>query len=159
MSRLSGLSLIGGYPTAGDTGKEFFAVNPATGKALSPTYHSATLQQVAAAALATHEAFASYRNLPGRKRAEFLRTIAQNIEAIVGDLVDRVNQETALAEQRIRSEVSRTSHQFRMFAAILEEGHGRRPYRNDVARPPAGTTARFAVNAPSVGTSCGFRRK
>jgi 2,5-dioxopentanoate dehydrogenase len=122
MSSLNGLSLIGGKPAAGGAGKEFSAINPATGAPLSPTYRAATLQQVDEAATAAHEAFASYRNLPGKKRAEFLRTIAANIDAIVGDLVARVSQETALAEPRIRGETGRTSNQFRMFAAMLEEG-------------------------------------
>ncbi len=122
MSKLTGLSLIGGMSVGGAAGKEFSAINPATGEPLPPTYCAATLQQVDDAASAAETAFASYRKLPGRKRAEFLGTIAGNIDAIVDELVDRVRQETALAEPRIRGETARTSNQFRMFAAMVEEG-------------------------------------
>lgn len=122
MPKLMGLSLIAGVPAANGSGKEFSAVNPATGETLSPTYRTATAVQVDAAATAAEEAFASYRNVPGKERAAFLRAAAANIDAIVDDLVDRVRQETALAEPRIRGEAGRTTNQFRLFASMLEDG-------------------------------------
>ena len=57
MPKLVGLSLIGGSPVPGETGKEFAAVNSATGEALSPAYRAATSRQVEAAVLAAQEAF------------------------------------------------------------------------------------------------------
>ena len=122
MPKLRGLSPIAGTPVSGSSGKEFSAVNPATGETLSPAYRTATAEQVDAAATAAEEAFASYRNVPGKQRAAFLRSVAANIDAIVDDIVERVRQETALAEPRIRGETARTSNQFRLFAAMLEEG-------------------------------------
>lgn len=122
MPKLMGQSLIAGTPVSSSSGKEFSAVNPATGETLSPAYRTATADQVDAAAAAAEKAFASYRNVPGKQRAAFLRTAAANIDAIVEDLVDRVRQETALAEPRIRGETARTSNQFRLFASMLEDG-------------------------------------
>src|SRR4051812_48811020 len=98
MAMLRGLSLIGGEYVTDASGKEFFAINPESGEALAPGFRAATPQQVGEAALAAEEAFASYRNVSATKRAAFLRTIADSVEAIVNDLVDRVHQETALSE-------------------------------------------------------------
>ncbi|MEX2171233.1 MAG: aldehyde dehydrogenase (NADP(+)) [Pirellulales bacterium] len=123
MFGLDGLSMIAGRASAGESrSDEFSAVNPATGEVVPPVYRSATLEQVGQAADAADEAFASYRNLPGKQRATFLRAIANNIEALSGALVERVNRETGLPETRVRSEMARTVMQLRMYASIVEEG-------------------------------------
>jgi NADP-dependent aldehyde dehydrogenase len=121
MFRLSGSALIDGEEVAGE-GESFSAVNPAAEEALSPVYRSATLEQIDRAARAAHEAFSSYRSLAGKQRAGFLRGIAANIDKLTGALVERVNQETALPEARIRSEAARTVNQLRLYASIIEEG-------------------------------------
>lgn len=121
MAELQGYSLIAAA-SAKSGSKEFTGINPATGEALAPTYHAATPEQVDQAARAADEAFASYRATSGAKRASFLRAIADNIDAIVDQLVERVNQEAALPEPRVRGETARTTNQLRMFAAIIEEG-------------------------------------
>lgn len=122
MTQLQGLSSIAGEQNKATTGSTFYAINPATGQAIDPVYHSASSDDVDRAALMAAEAFIGYRKLSGAKRAEFLRAIATNIEAMVDELVDRVGQETSLPEPRVRGEAGRTCGQLRLFATLAEEG-------------------------------------
>ncbi|MCW5912578.1 MAG: aldehyde dehydrogenase (NADP(+)) [Cyclobacteriaceae bacterium] len=66
-------------------------------------------------------AFLSYKNFPGKKKAEFLRTVADEIEAL-GTLVSTAMRETNLPEARIINERGRTTGHCRMFADLVEEG-------------------------------------
>lgn len=67
-------------------------------------------------------AFLSFKNFPGKKKAEFLRTIADEIEALGQQLVSTAMQETNLPEARIINERGRTTSHCRMFADLVEEG-------------------------------------
>jgi 2,5-dioxopentanoate dehydrogenase len=69
-----------------------------------------------------HVAFLSYKNLPGKKKATFLRAIADEIEALGTELVSTTMRETNLPEARIINERSRTTGHCRMFADLVEEG-------------------------------------
>jgi 2,5-dioxopentanoate dehydrogenase len=100
----------------------FRAANPATGQALEPEFQAATLEEVDLAARLAAEAFVSYRELPGAKKAQFLNRIADNIEAVAEPLVERAHQETALAKPRLQSETARTCNQLRLFAKVVQEG-------------------------------------
>ncbi len=121
MAELQGYSLISGSRSKSG-GKGFSGINPASGEPLAPTYYTATAEQVDQTARAAAQAFASYRVMTGAKRASFLRAIAANIDAMADKLVERVNQEAALPEPRVRGETARTTNQLRMFASIVEEG-------------------------------------
>src|SRR4029078_11379391 len=61
-------------------------------------------------------------NTSGKKKAEFLRQIAANLESLGGSLVERATLETALPAARIHAERGRTTWQLRMFADLAEEG-------------------------------------
>ena len=93
-----------------------------TGQAIPPNYHSASAAEVDRAAKLAAQAFTSYSRTSGKERAVFLREIAKRLEAIIDDLVIRVNQEAGLSEVRIRSEAARTIFQMRLFADVIEEG-------------------------------------
>jgi 2,5-dioxopentanoate dehydrogenase len=67
-------------------------------------------------------AFLSYKNFNGKKKAYFLRAIADEIEALGSELVQTAMQETNLAEARIINERGRTTSHCRMFADLVEEG-------------------------------------
>jgi NADP-dependent aldehyde dehydrogenase len=67
-------------------------------------------------------AFEQYRGMAGRVRGAFLRRIAENIEALGQQLVERATLETGLPGGRIQSETARTCNQLRMFASLVEEG-------------------------------------
>lgn len=82
----------------------------------------ATLEQVNAALQEAQIAFLSYKNCSGKRKAEFLRAIADEIEALGGELVSTAIRETNLPEARIIGERGRTTGQCRMFADLVEQG-------------------------------------
>ncbi|HEU5402230.1 MAG TPA: aldehyde dehydrogenase (NADP(+)) [Terriglobales bacterium] len=121
MNATQGTSLIGfGRAHAGQ--RTFNAVNPATGEKLSPAYHVASREDIDAACALAQDAFPTFSRLPGRKRAEFLRAIANRIEAIGSTLVETAMRETALPSPRLQGETARTCGQLRLFAQVLDEG-------------------------------------
>jgi NADP-dependent aldehyde dehydrogenase len=119
--QLIGQSIIGTRRATASDGV-FFAVGARTGEQLEPAFHPADDRDLDEAAGLASAAFAGYRALPRRRRAEFLREIAAQLEALGDDLVARVILETALPEARVRGELSRTANQLRFFAGIVEEG-------------------------------------
>jgi 2,5-dioxopentanoate dehydrogenase len=118
---LLGTSFIG-YSRSTGTEPCGNGVQPGTGTKLEPTYLTATPEEVEKAMALAATAFPIYSNLSGKVRAGFLRAIATEIEAVVDDIVERGQQETALAEARLRGETGRTTGQLRMFANLIEEG-------------------------------------
>ncbi len=118
---LHGFSIINGESRAGN-GATFYGVDPATGERLEPVYRCASLADLNLAADLADEAFDVYGKLSGKEKARFLRRIADGIEAIVPELVERANRETALPEARLKGESARTINQLRLFAQVVEEG-------------------------------------
>ncbi len=118
---LLGTSFIG-YSRSTGTKICGHAEQPGTSKQLEPAYLSATPDEVERAMALAAAAFPVYSNLSGKTRAGFLRAIATEIEAVVEDIVERGQLETALPEPRLRGETGRTIGQLRMFAAQIEEG-------------------------------------
>jgi alpha-ketoglutaric semialdehyde dehydrogenase len=103
-------------------GRTFTAFNPVNGQALAPEFHSAGPEDVDRAARFAERAFKSYSGWSGKQKAELLRRIAADIEALGNDLIERTALETALSEDRLRGELTRTGHQLRLFASLVEEG-------------------------------------
>src|SRR6185369_9920162 len=118
---LIGRSIIG-FRRGEETRENLHGLNPATGESLPPGYHFATAAEVNEAAKLADKAFASFSQTTGSQRAEFLRTIAENIEALGDTLISRATHETGLAEGRIRTETGRTCNQLRLFADMIEDG-------------------------------------
>jgi NADP-dependent aldehyde dehydrogenase len=119
--KLCGHSIVDGQSRE-SSGPTFNGVDPAMGAHLDPVYHCASLADLNHAADLADEAFVAYRKLSGRERGRFLRHIADGIEAIVPELVNRANRETALPEARLMGESARTINQLRLFAQVVEEG-------------------------------------
>ena len=118
---LSGTSIIG-FDRGVATGNTFRAFNPETGEAVEPDFHSSSSDELDRAATLADGARIVYGNLPGTTRAQFLRAIADNIEALDDELIRRASLETALPNQRFVGERARTCGQLRMFADLLDEG-------------------------------------
>src|SRR3954469_15046649 len=110
MTKLSGHSLIGFREGAG-SGDPLYARNPTTGERLDPAFIPATAEEVDGAVKLAAEAFKTYSHTSGRERAAFLRKIAEKIEAITADIVERAAQETALPAGRLQGETARTCQQ------------------------------------------------
>ena len=85
------------------------------------SFKDVTLAEVDSAVQEAHMAFLSYKNFSGKKRAEFLRAIADEIEALGDELIKTAMSETALPEARIIGERGRTTGHCRMFADYVEE--------------------------------------
>src|SRR5579862_5136765 len=118
---LTGTSFIGDH--RGDSGgASFHGVNPQTGDSLEPAYRSASPADVDVAASLSAEAFTSYSQASGKQRGAFLRRLADALDTHREELAARAHLETALPMPRLLGEVSRTSGQLRMFAAVIEEG-------------------------------------
>lgn len=119
--KLQGSSLIG-FTRGQGAGGNLQAVNPASGETLSPAYSPVTGDEFERAMTLAKEAFPIYAGLPVQRRADFLRKIAENIDASVDDFAERGPLETGLPEGRMRGETGRTSGQLRLFASLIEEG-------------------------------------
>ena len=98
---LHGYSIINGKPHQ-NNGAEFYGVDPATGSKLEPVYRSAGPEEVDLAANLAADAFATLIKLSGKEKARFLRHIADGLEAIKPELVERANRETALPAARLQ---------------------------------------------------------
>lgn len=114
-------NLIAGAKSAEGT-EVLKAINPATLAALPEAFAIATLAEVNTAANAAFEAWKIYKKTTDKEKANFLRTIASEIEALGDTLVGRAIAESGLPEGRIIGERGRTCNQLRLFANLLEEG-------------------------------------
>ena len=56
------------------------------------------------------------------ERAGWLEAVAASLEAVAEDLIPIARHESHLPEARLRSELARTTHQLRHFAAVLRDG-------------------------------------
>jgi len=121
MAKLSGRSLIGFREGAG-SGDPLYAHDPTTGQQLQPGFIPATAEEVDRSVKLAADAFKTYSRTSGCERSAFLRKIADRIESITGDIVERAAQETALPIARLQGETARTCHQLRLFAQVAEEG-------------------------------------
>ncbi len=99
------------------------AQNPATGEKIGPLFFRATLGELNMAVAKAADAFVAYRKKSGEEKAQFLDTIASQIEALDKTLIDRYVAETALPEGRAVGERGRTCGQLRLFAQLLRDGH------------------------------------
>jgi len=118
---LHGCSIVNGASREGK-GEAFYGIDPVNGEKLDPVYHCASLDDLNLAADLADEAFAIFRKTTGRERGRFLRSIADGIEAIAPEIVERAHRETALPEARLKGETARTVNQLRLFAQAVEDG-------------------------------------
>jgi 2,5-dioxopentanoate dehydrogenase len=119
--KLSGTSLIGSRQTPG-MGEPHYATDPTTGERLEPGFKPPTEEDIELAVRLSADAFPIYRRTSARERAAFLRKIAEKIEAIAPDIIERAGKETALPAARLQGETARTCGQLRLFAQVAEEG-------------------------------------
>ncbi|WDY56781.1 aldehyde dehydrogenase (NADP(+)) [Pseudomonas sp. PSKL.D1] len=118
---LTGNLLIGQRAIPG-TRAATHAINPATNQPLEPAYHGGTGEHVAQACALAWAAFDRYREASLEQRANFLETIATQIEALGDELIDRAVAETGLPQARILGERGRTCTQLRTFARVVRSG-------------------------------------
>ena len=118
---ITGDLLIGAAQVRGQKG-EVRATNPATGETLEPAFFGGTEADVHKACTLAAEAFDAYRTTTLEARASFLEAIAQGIQVLGDELIDRVVSESGLTRPRIEGERGRTCGQLRLFASIVRAG-------------------------------------
>ncbi len=121
-----------------------------TGEPFGAPLPASTPEQVDAAAVAAHAAFASWSASTGNTRAALLRALATALEADRDDLVTVADEETALGPVRLNGELDRTAFQLRRFADIAERGV---PFETTddpavAGPPPAGHPAMVRLRVP-----------
>jgi NADP-dependent aldehyde dehydrogenase len=118
---LTGKMLIAGEVIAGSC-ETIRAIDPATNKPLEPGYPGGSGEHVDQACALAWAAFDQYRETSLAIRAEFLETIANEIESLGDELVERAVAETGLPRARIQGERGRTCGQLRTFARTVRAG-------------------------------------
>lgn len=68
------------------------------------------------------EAFKVYKKIPATQKADFLKTIASEIEALGDELLQTAHQESNLPITRLTGERGRTVNQLRLFSTLVGEG-------------------------------------
>lgn len=81
-----------------------------------------TVQDVDALLQKSWKAFREYRKFSLKKRAEFMRAIAVEFDALGDDLIKTAMEETALPDARLRGEKGRTIFQLNSYADACERG-------------------------------------
>jgi len=102
--------------------KTFRAIDPSSNKELSGDFQVAAGFDVDAALILAERAFAVYRNINKKTKATFLRNIAEEINNIGDELIERAMAESGLPQARLQGERGRTMGQLNMFADLVEEG-------------------------------------
>ncbi|WP_167605057.1 aldehyde dehydrogenase (NADP(+)) [Maribellus sediminis] len=100
----------------------FQTFSPIKLEQLPEKFVQATTDELQEAVQKAVSAYSVYKKKLGKERAAFLRSIADEIEAIGSDLIERACAESGLPEGRITGERGRTTNQLRMFAKVLEDG-------------------------------------
>lgn len=118
---ITGKNLVAGQ-WSGDTTDGFTAFNATTHEVIPTHFADATEAEINTAINQASEAFVSYSQLSPEKRANFLRTIGEQIIALGDELVDTATAETGLPAMRIQGERGRTVGQLGLFADLLENG-------------------------------------
>jgi alpha-ketoglutaric semialdehyde dehydrogenase len=118
---ITGQMLIGSERVMGPVGS-FRAFNPRDGAALEPAFGEGGQHEADRAAELAHAAFDIFRRTSPDVRADLLECIAQRIEELGDELIDRAVAETGLLRARLESERSRTTGQLRLVARFLRSG-------------------------------------
>ncbi|WP_236197402.1 aldehyde dehydrogenase (NADP(+)) [Pseudomonas glycinae] len=130
---LTGQLLIGQQTLTGDR-DVIHGINPATNTPLQPAYAGGSAEHVEQACALAWAALDRYRETSLEARAEFIETIAGEIEALGDELIDRALAETGLPRPRLLGERGRTCQQLRLFARTVRAGEWL-DVRVDTAQP------------------------
>lgn len=109
-------------PSTKESECAFRGVNPATAQELEPVFACTSLRELDRAVQRAAEAFHVFGRLPGKRRQEFLESIASGLQASAPAIIQRAHAETALTVPRLQGEMARTCYQLRFLAALAGEG-------------------------------------
>lgn len=86
------------------------------------SFNDATIQEINEVMTKAHRAFQEFKLVSGKRKGEFLRAIAQELDEAKAPVIQTAMKETNLPEPRLAGEFARTTGQLRMFASLVEEG-------------------------------------
>jgi acyl-CoA reductase-like NAD-dependent aldehyde dehydrogenase len=98
------------------------SVDARTGEVLTTVAQESTGEETAAACARAAAAFPGLEAMGRYGRAGLLRAMAGALEAARPEIVRVADRESALGEQRLQGELTRTCFQLRFFAEVLHEG-------------------------------------
>ena len=96
--------------------------NPELNRENDTVFTEATSEEIDNAVNLASEAFKTYRTVSGKRKAEFLNAIADEILALDEELIQTYCSESGLPEGRAKGERGRTVFQLRSFADLVSEG-------------------------------------
>lgn len=99
----------------------FKAVSPLDSNTMEPAFYEADTDDVNTALIRAGEAVSLFRAYSSDERAQFLEAIADEIESLGDNLVERAHRESGLPRGRIEGERTRTANQLRLFAREVRE--------------------------------------
>lgn len=111
-----------GFEFSKGTSNTLQGVNPRTNELIKDEFFIAIKKDVDNAMTKAQDAFQDFSKSDWSKRANFLETIASEMENLGDELVQRASAETGLPEARIIGERGRTVGQLRMFANYIKGG-------------------------------------
>ena len=85
-------------------------------------FTDATSEEISTAMAAAWDAFHSYRILPLKSRADFMRAIGGELKKSEDELVQSAMKETNLPEARLKGELARTIFQLNQYGEAAEKG-------------------------------------
>jgi len=118
---ITGNNYIGSKLSA-NASKTFKTFNPQLNIENEPIFTEASSEEIDLAVTLASNAFKTYRAISGKKKAEFLNAIADEILALDDELIETYCSETGLPEGRAKGERGRTVFQLRSFADLVSEG-------------------------------------
>jgi NADP-dependent aldehyde dehydrogenase len=116
---IKGYSLIAGRWS--DGGSVFHSVEQASGRKLEPVFHEASTNDISEACAAAQSASREFAS-NHQSRALLLKAIAEEIEQVGDELIERASAETGLPIARLTGERARTIGQLRLFADEVASG-------------------------------------
>lgn len=142
---LTGKHLIEGHwQAAGPT--TFRGSNPTERRPTGPPFHQAEEMECARAAAVAAAAFRAFSELPGSRRAEFLRSCAGELQAARETLLATASDETGLPLPRLSAEMERTCLQLEKAATLAASESWREPCQDAApADQSAAELQRFMV--------------
>ncbi|MBD0331108.1 MAG: aldehyde dehydrogenase family protein, partial [Chitinophagaceae bacterium] len=85
-------------------------------------FKDATIEEIDEVMQKAWKAFHQYRKLPLKQRADFMRSIAKEMDALGDELIQTAAAETNLPDARLRNERARTIFQLTSYADACERG-------------------------------------
>lgn len=110
-----------GYHTSSEGTTTYQTINPITNQLHPELFVEATLEEVNRSALLAKAAYRTYSRTTAIERAQFLRSIASELELNKLLLIAKYCRESGLNEQRAEVEFARTIFQLTSFAELLSQ--------------------------------------